>query len=591
MASVAHLPDSSPRPSGGGALARALALEVSRLELLRLRAWQALSLAIVFGALSLAAAHGPGPGLGSAAVGVVSLAWFTSVRVALSRGHWSMTLALVTFVVEQTVPWAIFIAVLVASGAEEATRVWGPPLVYTGMLILATLKLSPRYSILCGVLGAAQYLALSFLVVRPRLGPGVTVEATDAGGDLVRAFMLLIGGFVVAVVARGLRSAVGGVVSMLREQDLFGKYRLERELAAGGMGVVWLATYCPEGGFARAAAVKLVHPHLAKDVAFVDAFRHEAELCARLVHQNIVQVFDFGRVDERYFLAMEYVDGVTLRDVLKRAQAAGVRVPPVVAGAITRQILAGLHFSHVEAHDSTGQRLRVIHRDLAPTNILISHGGEVKLTDFGIARALRDRSAAQTTTLAGHFDHMAPEQTSARALDERTDLFCVGILLWEMLTGESLFRRVSDGATLHAVVSAPIAAPSTVDATLAPLDSLCAKALARDPALRFQSAREMGEAIREAAGAAAPDAISRFLASLPAETRSTSAPAAGVAPRPSATAAAPEAPGAARSTEPTVPGLLIGPGDTATTVVGPARAVDVDDVNRDTTILDGGFER
>lgn len=586
MAGTAPSHELSPRPAGGGALARALALEVSRLEQLRLRAWQALSLAIVVGALSLAAASGTGPGLGSAAVGMVSLAWFTLVRAALLRGHWSTALALITFAVEQTVPWGIFIAVLITSGAEEATRVWGPPLVYTGMLILATLKLSPRYAVLTGVLGATQYLLLSFLVVRPRLAPGVTVEATEAGGDLVRALMLMIGGLVVAVVAHGLRTAVGGVVSILREQDLFGKYRLERELAAGGMGVVWLATYCPEGGFARAAAVKLVHPHLAKDEAFVGAFRHEAELCARLVHQNIVQVFDFGRFDERYFLAMEYVDGVTLGDLIKRAAAAGVRVPPLVAGAVTKQILAGLHFSHVEAHDSAGQKMRVIHRDLAPTNILISHGGEVKLTDFGIARALRDHSAALTSTLAGHFDHMAPEQTAAGALDERTDLFCVGILLWEMLTGGTLFRRANDAATLHAVVNAPIPAPSTVDAALAPFDPLCARALARDPASRFQSAREMAEAIRGAAGVAAPDAISRFLASLPATAHGRP----GAASVPSSTTASTATSGDRPSGERTAPGRPTGAGHTAVTVVGSQRLGDVDDVDRDTTILDGRSE-
>ncbi|MBI1945708.1 MAG: serine/threonine protein kinase [Deltaproteobacteria bacterium] len=580
-----HLQDTDPRPSGGGALARALALEVSRLERLRMRAWQALSIAIVVGALSLAAARGA-PGLGSAAVGIVSLLWFTFVRAALTRGRWSTPLALITVVVEQTVPWAIFVAVLIASGAEQATRVWGPPLVYTGMLILTTLKLSPRYSVISGVLGAAQYLALSFFVVRPRLGPGVLVEATDSGGDVVRAFMLMIGGLVVAVVAHGLRTAVGGVVSILREQDLFGKYRLEREVAAGGMGVVWLATYCPEGGFARAAAVKLVHAHLSNDQAFVDAFRHEAELCARLVHQNIVQVFDFGRVDERYFLAMEYVDGFTLRDVLRRAAAAGLRVPPVVAGAIARQILAGLHFSHSEAHDNAGQKLRVIHRDLAPSNILLSHGGEVKLTDFGIARALRDGSAAKTATLAGHFDHMAPEQAAAGALDERTDLFCVGILLWEMLTGAPLFRRGNDAATLHAVAHAPIAAPSTVDGSLAPFDALCAKALARDRTARFQSARDMAEAIREATGAAAPDAITTFLAALPAPSQGSTGAAAASESLSSTTAAT----GGASSAEPTVPGRPPGERDTATTLVGPARIADVDDVNRDTTILDGRSE-
>ncbi|HJW75598.1 MAG TPA: serine/threonine-protein kinase, partial [Thermoleophilia bacterium] len=344
-----------------------------------MRAWQALAIAIVAASLSLAAANSSsalGSGLGAAGVGAVSLAWFTLAHAALVRGRYSTLLAFGTFVVEHTVPWAIFMAVFTRAGPEEATRVWGPPIAWTGMLILTVLKLSPRYSILTGVIGSVAYLGLSTLVVRPRLAPGFVVETVVQGGEAVRAVMLLVAGFVVAVVAGGLRAAVGGVVSTLREQDLFGKYRLERELAAGGMGVVWLASYCPEGGFARAVAVKMMHPHLARDGSFVEAFRREAEMCARLVHQNIVQVFDFGRIDERYFLAMEFVDGVTLRDVSKRAAAAALPIPPVVVGAIVRQVLAGLHFAHVDAHDSDGGRLRIIHRDLAPSNILITKGGE-----------------------------------------------------------------------------------------------------------------------------------------------------------------------------------------------------------------------
>jgi serine/threonine-protein kinase len=501
-----------------GALARALALEVGRLEALRLRAWQALASCVIAAAAALALAGGRGNGIYSGVVGVAAVAWFTIARIALARGKYSTPMSFITFFFEQTLPWGIYLAVFLAGGASEAARVWGPPLTYTGMLILTTLKLSPRYSIITGVLGCAQYLALSTFVVGPALPPNTKVETIDTGGDVVRAFMLLLGGFVVAVVSHGLRGAVGGVVSALREQDLFGKYRLEREVASGGMGIVWLATYCPEGGFDRAAAVKLVHPHLAKDVTFVDAFRREAQLCARLVHQNIVQVFDFGKVEERYFLAMEYVDGTTLRDVWRRGFVHGVRMPPVVAGAIVRQILSGLNFAHVDAHDSDGAQLRVIHRDLAPSNILISKSGEVKLTDFGIARALRDSASAQTQTIAGHFDHMAPEQATAGPIDERTDVFCAAVLLWEMLVGRSLFRRDTDAATLSAVAAAKFAAPSMFFSDLDRFDAFFARALAKDPKERFQSAKEMSAAILEVCGPAPSDAISAFIATLPTST-------------------------------------------------------------------------
>jgi serine/threonine-protein kinase len=280
------------------------------------------------------------------------------------------------------------------------------------------------------------------------------------------------------------------------------------------MGVVWRATYCPEGGFARPAAVKLVHAHLVHDQSFVDAFRTEASLGARLVHSHIVQVFDFGVVDDRYFLAMEYVDGPTLREVMVKAATASQDIPPVVAGAIVRGILAGLGFAHGEARDENGSLLRVIHRDLAPSNILSSRGGSVKLTDFGIARALRDRAVDATQTVAGHLDHMAPEQANAAPLDERTDLFCVGILLWELLCGRPLFLRANQPATLLAITFGDIPLPSSEDPTLEPWDAVCARALSRDPDKRYRTAAQMASAIRAVGGDVGEEAIARFIAPL-----------------------------------------------------------------------------
>ena len=490
-------------------------MEIGKLELLRTKAWQGLSAVIfVCGAVVIALDVESGAGV-PLALGGVYLAWFSAVRRSLVRGTWRPIYGWGSIALEQTAPWIFYGGLAVAGMASNVVGGWGPVLVYCGAQTLGMLKLSPRYSFTMGVLGALQFVVVTVLIANPALlaAGHEPIKGFSVG---TRAFFLVSGGLVWTFVTHGLRGAVGGIVSTVRQKDLFGKYRLERELASGGMGVVWLATYCPEGGFERPAAVKLVHAHLARDESFVDAFRREAQLGARLVHSHIVQVFDFGCVDDRFFLAMEYVDGSTLREVMQRASTAKIAMPPAVAGGITRALLAGLGFAHSEARGADGAPLRVIHRDLAPSNILIDRGGSGKVTDFGIARALGDRVAEQTQTIAGHFDHMAPEQGAAAPLDERTDLFCVGILLWEMLTGQPLFRRTNEPATLLAVAFGPIPAPSTTDPALAPWDALCAKALCREPEGRFATADEMAEAVRAVGGEAGEESIARFVAGLAA---------------------------------------------------------------------------
>jgi serine/threonine protein kinase len=234
------------------------------------------------------------------------------------------------------------------------------------------------------------------------------------------------------------------------------------------------------------------------------------------MHHHIVQVLDFGRIDDAYFLAMEYVDGITLRELMRRADAQGARIPGDVCVFIGDGILAGLGFAHEDARDSDGARLRVVHRDLAPANVLVSKAGAVKITDFGIARALRD-AASTVTGVVGHAGHMAPEQVEGAAFDERADLFCAGIILWELVCGRSLFDRPSDAASLRAISLAEVPAPSSIDPQLAPWDRFLLRALARQPADRFQSAREMAAALNDVAanvGRANEDALARLIASL-----------------------------------------------------------------------------
>lgn len=495
-------------------LGRAFSQEIGRLELLRTQAWQVMS-AFVFVCGAVVFFFDPDARIGKIPLvgSAVALAWFSFVRYWLALQRWTSALAWGSIVIEQTAPWAFYAGLALTGTSEHIVNGWGPVFVYAGAQTLGMLKLNPRYSFATGALGALQYILVTVVIVEPAFDVDGR-QHTANFGIATRALYIFGAGIVWSYVTRGLREAVGGIASTVRQNDLFGKYRLERELASGGMGVVWLATYCPEGGFERPAAVKLVHAHLAKDSTFIDAFRREAELGARLVHSHIVQVFDFGVINDRYFLAMEYVDGITLRGLMDSALKAKMAIPPAVAGSVIRALLAGLGFAHSQARGSDGVILRIIHRDLAPSNILIDRGGSVKVTDFGIARALRGRATEQTETVAGHFSYMAPEQGSAALLDERTDLFCVGILLWEMLAGQSLFRRTNEAATLLAVAIGVIPAPSSLDPSLAPWDALCARALAREPAERFCSAEEMSQAIRAVVGEADEGSIASFVASL-----------------------------------------------------------------------------
>ncbi len=494
-------------------LANALSLEVGKLEALRATAGMAMSFVIVLISVSVIVRSTPDVGGLGFAIGATGVVWFAFAHYRLKRQGFHPVMGWITIVIENALPWTFYGILGALRAPADAHHDWGPLLLYCGVLVTGILRLSPRYSLLMGVIGTSLYLAVTALVLMPRhQAAGGDASEFTVAGEITRVCMLMGAAAMVAWVTRGLRTAVGGVVRSIRAADLFGKYRLEKPLAEGGMGTVWLATYCPEGGFARPAAIKLVHGHLVHDQTFLDSFRQEAELGARLVHHNIVQVFDFGTVDDRVFLAMEFVDGPTLREVMRNASDMGIPIPPTVASAIIRGVLAALTYAHAEARDSEGALLRIIHRDLAPANVLLTRGGAVKLTDFGIARALRDSDADHTTTVAGHIDHMAPEQAMAAPLDERTDIFCCGILLWELLCGRPLFLRSNQPATLLAITMAEIPKPSQERAELAMWDDVVMRALDRDPAARFQTAVAMAGAVRAVAGDASDDTVARFLA-------------------------------------------------------------------------------
>jgi serine/threonine-protein kinase len=262
------------------------------------------------------------------------------------------------------------------------------------------------------------------------------------------------------------------------------------------MGTIHEALYCPEGGFERRVAVKRIHPQLAEQEWFVAGFRAEAEISSRLAHPNIVQVMDFGRVGDTYFLAMEYVDGMPLSTLMRRAFLARLPLPPQIVGAIGRDLLGGLAHAHESARGRDGKPLRVVHRDMCPQNVLLSRHGEVKIADFGVARVLEDAAASHTRNVVGHSAYMAPEQAQGHPIDTRADLFPVGVILWELLAGRRLFHRGLDSATLLALLYEEIVPPTVMRADIdARWDDLVLGALARDPDRRWASAREMLSAL------------------------------------------------------------------------------------------------
>jgi hypothetical protein len=239
------------------------------------------------------------------------------------------------------------------------------------------------------------------------------------------------------------------LVAESRSADLLGKYILGERLGVGGMAEVFKATYSPEGGFERPVAVKRVLPHLVNDPQFIERFRREAELTARLVHPNIVQVLDFGRHLDTYFLAMEWVEGVPLNRLARSP------LPACVVSWIALQLADALDFIH-SRQGPDGRPLGLVHRDLNPPNILVSRLGEVKLADFGVARVTATPGVTRTGVVVGKLAYMAPEQLSGPQYDGRADLFALGATLHELLTGRRLFLASSDVETMQAVLNHPV---------------------------------------------------------------------------------------------------------------------------------------
>jgi serine/threonine-protein kinase len=235
-----------------------------------------------------------------------------------------------------------------------------------------------------------------------------------------------------------------------------GKYQLIRKLATGGMAEVYLAKAAGPMGFEKTLVVKRILPHLAEDPSFVEMFLGEAKLAAQLNHPNIVQIFDFGETDGEYFLAMEYIDGPNLRVLLKRAALAHLELPPAVCARLIASACEGLAFAHDFADPETGQPLGLIHRDISPDNILVSRQGAVKVVDFGIAKSAGQSHKTQSGVIKGKLAYMPPEQVRAKALDRRADVYALGVVLYELLTGRKPYDLETDAGTMQAILFEPL---------------------------------------------------------------------------------------------------------------------------------------
>ncbi len=271
----------------------------------------------------------------------------------------------------------------------------------------------------------------------------------------------------------------------------FGKYQILERIASGGMAEIYKARLEGIGGFQRHFAIKRVRPEFSSNADFIEMLVDEAKIAGLLSHANIVQILDLGEIDGAYYVAMEFVDGRDLGAVLRTCSEKGITlpVPHAVFGCI--EILKGLEYAHQRQVMRGGRPvpLNIVHRDISPSNVLVSFQGEVKLTDFGIAKANVKALETVSGVIKGRFDYMSPEQAAGGELDHRVDLFAAGVVLYEMLVGSHPFRQRSEVATLQAIKAGRFQAPSFANPDVPySLEVILDQALARDPEKRFQSA-------------------------------------------------------------------------------------------------------
>jgi len=280
--------------------------------------------------------------------------------------------------------------------------------------------------------------------------------------------------------------------------DVEQKYKILEKLDSGGMAEIYRGEAESIQGFKKQVAIKRILPHLTKNQKFVAMFLDEAKLNLYLTHANIVHVFDIGRSGTTYFIVMEYVDGLNLRTLSESLARQKRRLEQQMALFIMMEVSKGLGYAHDMGNPESGQPLGIVHRDVSPPNILLSRMGEIKLVDFGLAKAASQLERTDPGVVKGKFSYLSPEAASGVEVDFRADIFACGILLFEMLTGRRLFYGETDYQTVELVRQARVPSLTALNPDVPlELDRIVHKALARDPALRFQHSYELQDSLAQ----------------------------------------------------------------------------------------------
>ncbi len=299
------------------------------------------------------------------------------------------------------------------------------------------------------------------------------------------------------------------------------RYTITERLDHGGMAEVFRGVAESMEGFKKSVAIKRILPNLTKNQKFVSMFLDEARLSLFLQHANIVQVFDISRTpDNAYFLVMEFVDGCNLKSLIERQKAKGKRMEVAHTIYIMMECCKALQYAHALEHPETNEPLGIVHRDISPPNILLSKNGEVKLVDFGLAKATSAVESTDPGVVKGKFSYLSPEAASGLEVDQRADVFAVGIILWELFTSRRLFYGDTDYQTVELVRQARVPSLSAINPEIEPeLEQVVRKSLARDPEERYHNASDLGDALAQYLFSRRMKVTARDIATLVKETQ------------------------------------------------------------------------
>ena len=426
--------------------------------------------------------------------------YYSATLWSLKRGHYHPALPWVDTAITVSIPAVGCVIEDFFHGPVYALTT--PPVFAWGALIVVcALRAGKLLAYYAASLAALEYMLIYLFIFRPGL-PAEPMNTLTLPMMVVRCVFLFAYGPLTATLASIIVSKAEAALRAIREKDVMGKYFLHERLGVGGMAEVFRATYSPEGGFEKQVAVKRILPAYADNEEFLAMFRREAALGSLLIHPNIVQVLDLGRYQGTVFLAMEYVDGMPLSSLLRRMPRK--RLPPAAVAYLGAEVAAALAYMHGRTGPK-GEPLDLVHRDLNPPNILLSRIGEVKVSDFGIARAANQMALTQAQTVRGKAGYMAPEQAYGRPLDGRADLFALGLTLHEVLTGQRALQGDSEAELMVASTRQEVLPPSRFVSGISPaLDAIIMGLLQHDPEQRTPSGEVLQRQLLALTGFEAP---------------------------------------------------------------------------------------